>query len=473
MASKKRSSKRSYNHRKKASREDVLRSYMKTAGIVVAVVAVIAVIWLIVKPFRQRAQRARLEASSSESEALEITVEPERDDGSGQAGRATIPDGMSVQFDTPGWQHDDRGWWYASDERTFYVNGWLTLDQKEYHFSSNGYMDTGWTPIGGKGCYFDEHGVYDATADSSHMIALTFDDGPYEYTTDLLNALEANGARATFFMLGEMVEQYGADTIPQMVRLGCQLGNHSYDHSDMTTLSTSEALKQFQETDEQIAKYSGGSAASVIRFPYGSYNDTLKSKIDKPSIYWDYDTVDWQGTAASVMAEKIVSEAEGGNIILMHDIHENSVDAVKLMLPRLKEAGFELVTVSELAAARGYTLETGVTYFGFTDTEISHGTASDKETVMGPEEEDENNDAAAPAEDVNTGNDENSDGSTESEASEETQEQDETQEQEESYEEESYEGDSEESSEEYYDEDAGEEDSSYDGSEDYEDESQE
>ena len=91
-------------------------------------------------------------------------------------------------------------------------------------------MATGWKAIGGKGCYFDDQGVYQPDRNGSMMVALTFDDGPDVYTGELLDTLERYGAQATFFMLGSNVEKYGADTIPRMAALGCELGNHSYSH---------------------------------------------------------------------------------------------------------------------------------------------------------------------------------------------------------------------------------------------------
>ena len=165
---------------------------------------------------------------------------------------------MAVQYDTPGWQLNDRGWWYAADAATCYVNGWLELEGNQYHFDSNGYMDTGWTAIGGKGCYFDQNGVYDPNADSSMMIALTYDDGPSQYTSQLLDILQSNGVKATFMMLGSKVEQYGAETIPRMVQLGCTLGNHSYDHSNLREAGPEAAQQQFSQTDGLIAQYNNG-----------------------------------------------------------------------------------------------------------------------------------------------------------------------------------------------------------------------
>lgn len=358
---------------------DILSAYLRTAIAVLIGVAVISVIWMIIKPFVSRAERMRLDSAEASSSLQEAAVDAEAADGSGQAGRSVIPATMSVRFDSPGWQHDNTGWWYASDENTYYTNGWMTLDGAEYHFNARGYMDTGWTTVGGRGCYFDENGVYDKNADSSKLIALTYDDGPGESTSRLLDILEENDVRATFFILGEMAERYGAENLPRMVRLGCELGNHSYDHANMKEVALDEALEQFSKTDDIIEQYSGV-RPDVLRFPYGSFTDELEAKVGKPSIYWDFDTNDWKGPEPEDLADLVISEVSGGNIILMHDIHENSIDATEIMIPKLKELGYEFVTVRELAAARGYQLESGVTYFGFSDTDIEHGRVTDKES---------------------------------------------------------------------------------------------
>lgn len=375
-----------YNKSKR--RNELLIRYLKTALGMLILVAVISVVWLIAKPFVIRAERTTLDSVENATALEGIINEPEAADGSGDAGRSLIPAEMTVRFDTPGWQHDDNGWWYACDEDSYYVNGWFTLDGNDYHFDGRGYMDTGWTPIGGKGCYFDENGVYDKDADASNLIALTYDDGPGEYTAELLDALEENDAVATFFMLGEMVSQYGAETIPRMVQMGCTLGNHSYDHSNMTEIPLDDALEQFQKTDELIAQYSGGEAASVLRFPYGSYTDELEQKVGKPSIYWDHDSNDWKQTDdPAALAEQIEKNLAGGQIVLMHDIHGSSVQASKLLLPRLKELGYKAVSLEELAASRGYRLESGVTYFGFSAADIQAGHASSKDKEESSESE--------------------------------------------------------------------------------------
>ena len=173
---------------------------------------------------------------------------PEAEDGSGNAGIKKLAE-TTPPNETPGWQYSSSGWWYATDATTYYVNGWADIDGNQYHFDSNGYMATGWKPIGGKGCYFDEQGVYQPDRNGSMMVALTFDDGPDVYTSTLLDTLEQYGAQATFFMLGSNVEKYGADVIPRMAAIGCELGNHSYAHPNMKELSTDDGLAQFQMTD--------------------------------------------------------------------------------------------------------------------------------------------------------------------------------------------------------------------------------
>lgn len=95
-------------------------------------------------------------------------------------------------------------------------------------------------------------------------------------------------------MLGSNVEKYGADVIPRMAAIGCELGNHSYAHPNMKELSTDDGLAQFQMTDDLIAQYNNGQGATVIRFPYGNSTDELLASISRPSIMWDVDTLDWQ-----------------------------------------------------------------------------------------------------------------------------------------------------------------------------------
>ena len=203
------------------------------------------------------------------------------------------------------------------------------------------------------------------------LAALTFDDGPGVYTSTLLDTLEQYGAQATFFMLGSNVEKYGADVIPRMAAIGCEiqngceLGNHSYAHPNMKELSTDDGLAQFQMTDDLIAQYNNGQGATVIRFPYGNSTDELLASIGRPSIMWDVDTLDWQTKNVQANISAVLDSVSPGDIILMHDIHETTVESCATIVPELINRGYELVTIHTLAAANGVDLAAGETYYGF------------------------------------------------------------------------------------------------------------
>ena len=101
-----------------------------------------------------------------------------------------------------GWQTDEKGKWYRNADGTFFEAGWKEIDGAKYYFDENGYVKTGWLELDGKDYYFDEEGRYDSSK-VRPMVALTYDDGPGKYTDKLLDCLEENNAKATFFMLGE------------------------------------------------------------------------------------------------------------------------------------------------------------------------------------------------------------------------------------------------------------------------------
>ena len=195
------------------------------------------------------------------------------------------------------------------------------------------------------------------------MIALTFDDGPSDFTDRLLDCLEANNVKATFFLAGQEVE-YFQEPVTRMEELGCELGNHSYDHPDLATLSADDVSSQLSRTD-QLIKDLTGHIATVVRPPYGSFNDTVAGIAARPLILWSVDTLDWETQNVDATVQNVMDNAADGQIILMHDIFKESVDAAEIFIPQLLQEGYQLVTVSELAAARGIALENGVSYGSF------------------------------------------------------------------------------------------------------------
>lgn len=195
------------------------------------------------------------------------------------------------------------------------------------------------------------------------MVALTFDDGPGKYTERLLDLLERYNAKATFFMLGENVSKY-PETIKRMKELSCEYGNHTYSHKDLTKLKSDKIKTQLEKTDLAIKKIAG-EGATLIRPPYGAVNKTLRQTADRPLIFWSMDTLDWKYKDAKRTTRYVMKRVEDGEIILLHDIHKTTVDAMETLIPKLIDEGYQLVTVSELAKARETGMNQGQKYFEF------------------------------------------------------------------------------------------------------------
>ncbi len=266
-----------------------------------------------------------------------------------------------------GWQKDDSGKYYMGENGSALI-GWQEIEGKTYYFAADGKMATGKQKVGLTECEFNKKGELVSKKESSidpkkPMVALTFDDGPGKRTNEVLAQLEKYNAHATFFMLGQKVSSY-PDVVKKMKEIGCELGNHSYSHKNLAKASAAGITDEVGKTNTNIAKITG-EGATVMRPPYGAISDTLKSTVGMPMILWNIDTLDWETRNAQKTIETTMNNVDDGDIILLHDIHTESVDAALQLIPKLQEAGYQLVTVSELAAAKGVTLENGGRYTDF------------------------------------------------------------------------------------------------------------
>lgn len=258
-----------------------------------------------------------------------------------------------------GLYEDKNGTKYQESDVSFCKNDWREVDGAKYYFDKNGYMTTGWLELDGKEYFFDENGKYDSTKHRP-MVALTFDDGPGRFTDRLLDCLEENNAKATFFMLGENVERF-PDVVKRMHDSGMELGNHSYDHTILTSTTKDGVLQQMKKTNDAIED-ACGVPADVMRPPGGSYNESVANLVGLPIITWSIDTRDWATRNADNTYKVIMNDVEDGSIVLMHDIHESSIEASLRLIPDLIEKGFRLVTIRQMAEQKGITLENGVDY---------------------------------------------------------------------------------------------------------------
>lgn len=190
------------------------------------------------------------------------------------------------------------------------------------------------------------------------MIALTFDDGPAEYTDSLLSVLSAERVKATFFLLGvNLAASGGVQQSQKTLRQGHTLGCHSYSHPDVRSLSTQQVKSELDNTQKQFMRVTGGSKCRYFRFPYG-YSDARVEGLVGGQGYemvgWNLDTNDWKWRNSQTIFQTVKQElqASGGPktesfIILLHDIIPETVDATKSIIRLIKQLGYRLVTVDE------------------------------------------------------------------------------------------------------------------------------
>lgn len=193
-------------------------------------------------------------------------------------------------------------------------------------------------------------------------VALTFDDGPSrENTGKILDVLKAHGAHATFFVLGNRARVDG-DILRMELEAGCEVGSHSWDHPQLNKIEWSKVKSQIRRTDEIVKKLADGYKIDLLRPPYGAISNTMRKKLKKPMILWSLDTLDWKTRNAKKVFRKVKKEVKDGDIILMHDIHAETAEAIKQVVPWLQQQGYDMLTVSELAARNEKKLVNGHAY---------------------------------------------------------------------------------------------------------------
>lgn len=187
------------------------------------------------------------------------------------------------------------------------------------------------------------------------MVALTFDDGPnLPVTNRILDVLETNGARGTFFMVGNRVPSNG-DAVRRMAALDCEVGNHTYDHKYLTKMTDAGIRTSVGQTNDNVFNAAG--VAPVLMRPTGGYYNqaslnTLGS-MGMSAIMWSIDTLDWKTKNPQKTISAVLDHVQDGDVILMHDLYGTTADAVDVIVPELAARGYQMVTVSELANARG------------------------------------------------------------------------------------------------------------------------
>jgi len=185
------------------------------------------------------------------------------------------------------------------------------------------------------------------------VIAITFDDGPHpENTPRLLDMLKERKVRATFYVVGNMVK-YNPDLLRRMIDEGHEIGNHTVTHNTLSRMSDDALLAELKAAHDQIIEASGVEPMTM-RPPGGAIKKDQKElvlrELGYPTILWSVDPEDWKRPGPSVVTSRLVNGASPGGILLVHDLHKPTVDAMPDTLDQLLAQGYEFVTVTELIA---------------------------------------------------------------------------------------------------------------------------
>lgn len=194
------------------------------------------------------------------------------------------------------------------------------------------------------------------------IVALTFDDGPGGASTSkILDLLEQYHVSATFFVVGDMIN-YHKDNLEREIALGFEIGNHTEKHDLYFKSATAEQIAAAIEPVDKAVVEAGGRSTYLVRPPGGSYSSDKLSEATRPYILWSVDTEDWKSRDKDMVFERVKADVFDGAIILMHDIHASTAEACELVIPWLVENGYQVVSVSQLFAARGIELVPGNVY---------------------------------------------------------------------------------------------------------------
>jgi peptidoglycan/xylan/chitin deacetylase (PgdA/CDA1 family) len=205
---------------------------------------------------------------------------------------------------------------------------------------------------------------YSHISKDAKMVALTFDDGPCEYTEQVLGILNKYGGRATFCVVGSRVSSY-KETLGLIDKSGSQIMGHSWDHSNLSRMGREAIRQNLLKTNMAIYKATG-KMPRYYRPPYGAVNERVKDvskDLGMSIVNWNVDTEDWKSRDAVSVAARSLDGLRSGSIILYHDLYPSTIEAMRKVIPELVRQGYELVTVDELLTVRHGDPQAGALYY--------------------------------------------------------------------------------------------------------------
>ena len=194
---------------------------------------------------------------------------------------------------------------------------------------------------------------------NNKQVAISFDAAwGADKTEKIIETLKEYDCEATFFLVGFWIDKY-PDMVKHIYDSGFEIGNHSSTHPDMTTLSTERIKEELQKCNDLITSITGENV-ELFRAPYGAYNNNVldtASSLGLTTIQWDVDSLDWKGISAKDITIRILNQAKNGSIILCHNNSDHILDALPMVLDRLKKQGYKITSIGDLIYKDNYTID--------------------------------------------------------------------------------------------------------------------
>lgn len=200
--------------------------------------------------------------------------------------------------------------------------------------------------------------VYSVKRDDK-KIAISFDAAWGADSTDsIIDTLEKYNVKTTFFVVGKWAEQY-PDKVKKLSDAGHEVENHSYGHPHMTNLSKDEMKNEIESCNSKVEEITG-KRPSLLRAPYGDYNNSVIESVEEcgmTTVQWSVDSIDWKGISADEIVNRVISKVTDGSIVLFHNAAEHTPEALPSILEKLQADGYEIVPVSQLLYTENYSID--------------------------------------------------------------------------------------------------------------------
>lgn len=204
---------------------------------------------------------------------------------------------------------------------------------------------------------------YSSVKISQKVLAMTFDDGPHpSLTPKLLDLLKERNIKCTFFLIGQQVKMY-PDIVRRIIAEGHEIGNHTWTHCSLTSRSDAQIRNELKKSEDAVYEVAGF-RPHLVRPPYGAVNSRIKdlmfTEFGYSTIMWSVDPQDWRRPGVSVVTSRLVNGAHPGAIMLSHDIHPPTIQAMPAMFDQLLAQGYQFITVSQLLNMEKASMPVGV-----------------------------------------------------------------------------------------------------------------